>query len=132
MHTSRTSTGFVLACLMLASPVASAEWTKVGQNSEMTVFYDAKSIQRVGTKSRMWVLTNFSKPLEIQGRQHQSSKTRFEYDCTDEKSRVDGTYFYALPDGRGEVTGGDPGVNTWFAIAPKSMGARVMRIACQK
>ena len=107
-----------------------ADWTKVGTTIEATVYYDAQSIQRRSGKAKMWVLTNFPKPIEIEGKQHQSSKTRFEYDCLAEKSRVDGSFFYALPDGKGEVTGASPSVNEWYAIAPKTIATPLFKIAC--
>ena len=120
----------VAVALLLHSSFALAEWTKAGKTIEATVFYDAKSIQRNKGRAKMWVLTNFSKPIEIEGKMHQSSKARFEYDCAGEKSRVDGSYFYALPDGKGEVTAAEPAANEWYPITPQTIAVPLWKVAC--
>ena len=120
----------IAAAMLSSSPIALAEWTKTGKSLEATVFYDAKSIQRSDGRAKMWVLTNFPKPVEIEGKKHQSSKTRFEYDCAGEKSRVDGTFFYALPDGKGEVTAAESSANEWYPIAPQSIAVPLWKAAC--
>ena len=120
----------VAVVLLLSSSFALAEWTKAGKTIEATVFYDAKSIQRNKGRAKMWVLTNFSKPIEIEGKMHLSSKARFEYDCAGEKSRVDGSYFYALPDGNGEVTGAEPKSDQWYPITPQTIAVPLWKAAC--
>jgi hypothetical protein len=122
---------FLIAAAMLSnSSFALAEWIKAGKTVEATFFYDAKSIQRSNGRAKMWVLTNFPRPIEVEGKTHQSSKTRFEYNCAGEKSRVDGTYFYALLDGKGEVTAAEASVNDWYSIAPKTIAVPLWKVAC--
>jgi hypothetical protein len=120
----------IAAAILSSISNAYAGWTKAGRSVEATVFYDADSIQRSKGKAKMWVLTNFPKPLEIAGKQHQSSKTRFEYDCAGEKSRVDGTFFYAMPDGKGEVTAAEPSANEWYPVAPETIAVPLWKAAC--
>lgn len=120
----------IVAATLSNSATASAGWTKAGKSLEATVFYDAKSIQRSNGRVRMWVLTNFPKSIEIEGKKHQSSKARFEYDCGGERSRVDGTFFYALPDGKGEVTAAESSANEWYPIAPQSIAVPLWKAAC--
>ncbi len=122
----------IAAALLSNSTNALANWTKVGESVEATVFYDAKSIQRSNGRAMMWVLTNFPKPVKIEGKKHQSSKTRFEYDCAGEKSRVDGTFFYALPDGKGAVTAAESSGNEWFPISPQSIAVPLWKAACNR
>ena len=130
MTSSLLSKFLIVAAILSNFSNAHAGWTKAGSSVEATVFYDTESIQRSNGKAKMWVLTNFPKSIEIEGKRHQSSKTRFEYDCTGEKSRVDGTFFYALPDGKGEVTAAESSVDEWYPIAPKSIAVPLWKVAC--
>lgn len=118
--------------MLTTSSVAMASWTKAGKTLEATYFYDAESIHRSNSRARMWVLINFPEPVEINGKKHQSSKTRFEYDCVGERGRVDGTFFYALPDGKGRVTASESAANDWFPIAPQTIAVSLWKAACGK
>jgi hypothetical protein len=120
----------IAASMLFNSFNAFAEWTKAAKSLEATIFYDIKSVQRKNGMAKIWVLTNFSKPVEIEGKKHQSSKTRFEYDCAGEMSRVVGTFFYALPDGKGEVTNAESSSNEWYPIAPKTIAVPLWKVAC--
>ena len=122
--------GLVSLTMLSNSPNAFAEWIQAGKSVEAITSYDAKSIQQNNGRAKIWVLTNFLKPVEIEGRKYQSSKTRFEYDCAGETSRVDGTFFYALTDGKGEVIAAEPADNKWYPIAPQSIAVPLWKIAC--
>ncbi|MDP1682977.1 MAG: hypothetical protein Q8L39_14545 [Burkholderiales bacterium] len=122
----------ITAAILSNSTNIFAGWTKAGKTVQATIFYDAKSIQRNNGRAKMWVLTNFPKPLEIEGKHHQSSKARFEYDCSGEQSRVIGIFFYALPDGKGEVTAAESSVGEWYPIAPNSIAVPLWKAACNK
>jgi hypothetical protein len=120
-----------IAALVL-SINANAEWTQVGRTVEATVFVDTSTIQRSGQMSKMWTLTNFAKPEEIEGRTHRSSKAQFEYDCKAMRSRVMAVFMYALPDGKGTVNHAASGAEPWYPVVPNSISSSVWKIACGK
>lgn len=120
----------IAVSILLNSANVLAGWIRAGNSVEATVFYDAKSILRNKGKATMWVLTNFPKPIEIEGKKHQSSKARFEYDCSGQKSRVDGAFFYASTDGKGKVTAAESSSNEWYPIAPQTIAVPLWKAAC--
>lgn len=108
------------------------EWVRVESTAKAITLYDPKSIVRSNGSTNMLVLTNFSKPVVIEGKQHQSAMTRFEYDCVNARSRSDGGSFYSLPDRMGAPIGTEPASNDWYSIEPNSHGKALWTIACGK
>lgn len=60
-----------LLVLMLLSTIAetgnAADWVKVGQNSEMSVYIDTLSLQITGPKVKIWEQYVFTHPQAIKG-----------------------------------------------------------------
>lgn len=121
----------ILALLALGVvSTAQAEWTKVGQTSQATVFVDKQSLRRSGSMSKVWTLTNFATPDVTDRKTSQSAKSHFEFDCKEERSRVLAVYMYALPNGTGNVNDAVSSVDPWYPLPPKSMNQRLWKIAC--
>ena len=109
-----------------------AEWTRVGRTSEATIFFDQETIRRSGQLVKMWTLTNFTISERIEGKQYQSAKTQFEYDCREERSRVLAATFYSLLNGAGVVTASESNIEPWYPIAPKTIAVKLWKYACGK
>jgi len=123
---------FLALILALVSCNVFADWARAGRTVEATIFFDQDTIRRSGYFVKMWTLTNFTKLESIEGRQYQSAKTQFEYDCKEERSRVLATTFYSLHNGAGPVTKSESSIEPWYPIAPKTIAVKLLKIACGK
>lgn len=107
-------------------------WKQGPSSKQADTFFDPKSVRRNNGMTKMWVITNFKEPLRIESKLHWSSKACIEYDCRNESSRIDGTFFFSLPYAKGEMTGAEPATNDWFPISDMGLGRGLWSIACRK
>lgn len=75
----------ILLCLLaLATVPAHAEWLKVAENDQLSLYLDSTSLLRNGQRRKVWEIENFKEP---QKNGERSRRTRQEYDCNKERSR---------------------------------------------
>ena len=121
----------LLMGLMLAmtAGTASAEWTLVGPNDDITLYVDRTTIRRNGNFVKMWSLFDY---IKVEGPRHLSTRSQSEFDCKGEKMRT-----LALTSFSGQMLSGtvnytDSITGEWTAVAPQSMGETMWKIACGK
>jgi hypothetical protein len=106
-------------------------WKQGPSSKQADSFYDPRYIERNRDKVKMWVILNLKEPLQVQGRLHWSSRSRIEYNCKEESSRVDGGYYYALPYAKGKTSGAESAKNDWYPIGSRGIERGLLDAACE-
>ena len=120
------------ATALISSATAFADWEPVGHSAQAHLLIDAKTIKIAGGKAKVWVLANFVSPARIENTVSNSSKTFFEYDCKEVRSRVLTTYFYSEKDSKGNVNAAEFDVMPWVPVAPETISMSVLKRICPK
>ena len=118
--------------LLVTATAASAEWTAVGENEDITLYVDRATIRRSGNFVKMWSLFDSKKAEVFAGKVFLSRRTQDEYDCKEERRR-----FLAFTTFSGQMLSGavnynDSDTEKWVPVAPGSIGETQWKIACGK
>jgi hypothetical protein len=112
-----------------------AEWIGVGGKVDKgltiyTVYVDADSISRTGENVTLWALFDYMSIQSIVGGPWLSSKTRREYDCSNERVRLLGYMTFTGNMGSGEPVFSNSDQSPWEPIAPGSIDSGLWEVAC--
>jgi hypothetical protein len=117
--------------LLTMSSVTYANWILVNEDAQATLYIDKSSIQQVGQFKRAWSKMEYSLNSEFFLKfKDRSSRSLFEYDCREKKSRRLTTTFFKQPN-LIEQSLNDNKARDWEFIAPQSIGAKVIEIVCK-
>ena len=121
----------LLAFVMIASP-AWAEWRFVaGSETRGTEFFiDTDSIRKEGSFVRVWELTNYLPPRVLNNMDVFSMRTRVEYDCKQDKSRVLTIAIFANPYAR-DLIRTETQTLSWEDVAPQTIQWDLYQRACK-
>ena len=114
--------------LLVTAGAASAAWTLVGPNDDITLYVDRATIRRTGNFVKMWILFDYIK-VDVT---HQSSRSQNEFDCKGEKMRALAITSFSGQMLSGTVNHTENTTGEWTAVAPQSMGETMWKIACGK
>ena len=121
-----------LALMGTASFGAMAEWTLVSEDTEVQMYVDLSTIRKSGNMAKMWVIRNYKSPKTSFSSTYLSTRTRDEYDCSDDRKRqLDGSA-HTERMARGAVFGMDSTTKEWTSVVPGSFGALFLKIACSQ
>ena len=114
--------------LMFSSP-SYAEWTKMGENTEGTIFYlDFDRIRKVDGSVYYWVLGDFLKPNQYGDFSYQDYK---QGDCKLFRSKRLSVTVYTQPMGKGtSATSNIP--KEWVYPPPDSVGEYLLNAVCNR
>jgi len=126
----------IFAVLMMVCSVSWAEWELIGKDFVGDFIYcDKSTIRKNGAISRMWVLTDFSRPrkLDSTGDRYMSGKEFWAYNCREEKFAV-----ISIIQHSGEMGGGDVVWSgtwqerdwKWRPVPPGTTAEATWKIAC--
>jgi len=118
--------------LALVSTSAIAEWTKVGEDDESTVYTDTSTIRKKGDLIKIWSLYDFKKAQNMSGKTYLSMETQYEFDCVKGQTRPTYIIYYADKMGGGEKGAFSYPPKQWQPVAPKSAGESIWKVACSK
>ncbi len=119
--------------LLVVSGAASAEWTDVGDNDEITLYVDKTTIRRNGNLVKMWILYDFKSASVVVGLSFLSNRSQNEYDCKEEKFRIlEISYFSGQMLSGKVVISEDNMGRKWVAVPPSSVMEAQWKIACGK
>jgi hypothetical protein len=126
---------YLLALVMLiASPVWSEEipaWKFIAGTDDFTmVFVDFETIRREGSVVKVWELINHTKPRILEGREIFSTRSKVEYDCKQEKSRVLTMTWFSNYYARTPIKTFEE-VGNWQYIPPKTLFWEVLQSVCK-
>lgn len=124
--------------LALGTPMLAdaASWVQVGGNDIVTVFIDNDTIRQNGSRVKMWVKWQYSKPQDVPysypKKSYQSKKSLQISDCANGKSAFVQGIYYAGPDG-GEVVGSftnEEHLLKFSESAPETFGELISNLGC--
>lgn len=132
----------ILSCsvstiMSLGAGRVSAEWVDVAGKLEKdlpiyTVYVDTDSIQRDHEIVALWALFDYVSIQSIVGGPWLSSKTRREYDCTEERVRLVGYMTFTGNMGSGEAVYTNSSESAWEPIVPDSIDQQLWVVACSR
>lgn len=125
----------VILMVMLAavSSNAMADWVRVNQDEEMTVYAHPSSIRNKSSKVKMWSLYDYQLEKVLpSGKSYQSMKVQEEYDCKREETRTLGISFHAGNMSAGEVIFTGSKAQGWKSVSPETAQESLFKYACGK
>ena len=122
--------------LSLVNASAMAEWIFVDENTTFKAYVQAETLHKAGNKAKMWDLMDFKTGQESTtvSNNYRSSKTQYEYDCREVKSRLLAHSQFSDSGGTGSVlhSHSDSQPRDWNPVIPDSIGHTLWQIACGK
>ncbi|MGC2048403.1 MAG: surface-adhesin E family protein, partial [Gallionella sp.] len=79
---------FMTLILALVSTSAFAQWIKVGEDDESTIYTDPSTIRKKGDLIKIWSLYDFKKAQNMSGKTYLSMEKQYEFDCVKGQSRL--------------------------------------------
>lgn len=112
---------------------AIAEWINISTNANgSSIFADPTTIQKSGSRIKMWILFDYRKAILESGDKIMSIKKHEEYDCKKPRARL---LYISKHSGRfteGKVVYvNDMPYNKWIDIIPNSTLEDIWRYACR-
>jgi hypothetical protein len=119
--------------VLFQSTNAIAGWTLVSENDIQFTYVDRASISHVGGKVMMWSLQDY-KTAEEGGNKSPflSSKSEYEYNCTEDKYIRLAYSSFSDHMGYGNVVSKDRNISNWIPISSDSPDEAILEIACGK
>ena len=123
---------YLLSLLMLMASPAWAQWTLVSEPDGAKFFVDFENIRKDNNLLKVWVLTNFSKPLKLKGNEVMSFRLRYEVNCKQEQTRVLEISAFSRPNAAGTFLGTEERENAkWSDEAPRTGGWDILKSVCK-
>ena len=135
MYSSRPffSNAILILFLVTISNQAIAEWINISTNGGgSSIYADPTTIQKLGNRTKMWVLFDYRKAIIESGDKIMSIKKHEEYDCNKSQARL-----LYLSKHSGRFTEGkviyvnDIPNNEWVPVIPGSIPEDLWRYACR-
>jgi hypothetical protein len=113
---------------MLAGP-ALAEWVKIGYSDLGTLYIDPATIRKDGNLRKIWVMTDLDR-RDKDG--EMSSRSRQEFDCKGERSRIlsGSTHSEPMASGRTLRRVEFDNLDKWSQIPPSSIAEAILERVC--
>ncbi|MDP3089082.1 MAG: hypothetical protein Q8N04_00235 [Nitrospira sp.] len=111
---------------------ASAEWVRVGGTHKYDGYVDMATIGQRDKTVTLWTLRDFTVTRQVVRGSYRSVKTKKQYDCRNNRSRLLFSKYYAEQMGKGRLVYQGKGTKRWAKVAPGSDGDAEWRVACQK
>jgi hypothetical protein len=122
-----------VALLMLLSyGTASAEWVRVGGTHKYDGYMDMATIGSSDHLVTLWTLKDFTVTRQVARGPYRSMKTKKQYDCRNNRSRLLFSKYYADQMGKGRLVYQGKGTKQWAKVAPGSDGEAEWKVACRK
>ena len=123
---------FVLVIAALSYGEASAEWVRVGGTHKYDGYVDMTTIGRTEQTVTLWTLRDFTVTRQVARGPYRSMKTKKQYDCRNNRSRLLFAKYYAEQMGKGRLVYQGKGTKQWAKVAPGSDGEAEWKVACRK
>ena len=118
--------------LAVAGSSAAAEWVWLGGNKIGIVYADPATIGREGSLVKMWDLMEYKATRTVGGKAYRSTRTHYEYDCGEGKSRLLDVIAYSEKMAGGEIVHKDERTRDWRPNLPDSGIEKLWKYACGK
>ena len=121
----------VLVIAALFYGEASAEWVRVGGTHKYDGYVDMATIGQTEQTVTLWTLRDFTVTRQVARGPYRSMKTKKQYDCRNNRSRLLFTKYYAEQMGKGRLVYQGKGTKQWAKVAPGSDGEAEWKVACR-
>lgn len=122
---------FVLVIAALSYGEASAEWVRVGGTHKYDGYVEMTTIGRTEQTVTLWTLRDFTVTRQVARGPYRSMKTKKQYDCRNNRSRLLFAKYYAEQMGKGRLVYQGKGTKQWAKVAPGSDGEAEWKVACR-
>ncbi len=124
----------VIAMLLaVGSNAALAGWESIGGSDSQTAYADLTTIRRNGDQVKLWSLYDYQvAKMSTDGKPYLSMRTLEEYDCKEDQMRLLTVSAHAGQMAAGEIVASDFDAKKWQPVAPGSIAAALLKIACGK
>lgn len=121
----------VLVIAALSYGEASAEWVRVGGTHKYDGYVDMTTIGRTEQTVTLWTLRDFTVTRHVARGPYRSMKTKKQYDCRNNRSRLLFAKYYAEQMGKGRLVYQGKGTKQWAKVASGSDGEAEWKVACR-
>ena len=122
----------VLIATALFYGTASAEWVRAGGTHKYDGYVDMATIGQTDKSVTLWTLRDFTVTRQVARGPYRSVKTKKQYDCQNNRSRLLFSKYYAEQMGKGRLVYQGKGTKQWAKVAPGSDGEAEWKAACRK
>lgn len=126
-----TKTILMLALALISNSVL-AGWTEITRSNDTIVYADSSSIRSNEDTVKMWLLYDLTVEKIVQDHRYLSEKRLSEYDCKSAEVRSHAKLLFSESMGGGEMVFSDEASTYWKLIAPDSVEAASLNVACTK
>lgn len=122
----------VMIITALSYGTASAEWVRTGGTHKYDGYVDMATIGQTDKNVTLWTLRDFTVTRQVARGPYRSVKTKKQYDCRNNRSRLLFSKYYAEQMGKGRLVYQGQGTKQWARVAPGSDGEAEWKVACRK
>lgn len=125
-------TAILMMLLAVVSNSAAADWLRLGSNGEGISYADPATIRKAGDRVKMWDLADFKAIRTVSGKSYLSTRTQYEYDCAEAKSRLLEVSAHSENMAHGETVYSNANPRDWRPNPPGSGIEVLWKFACGK
>lgn len=119
----------ILFLLTIRIDAAIAEWTRIVETDTATFYMDISTIRKEGNTVKVWSILDFKEKGDYGDVSH---KSRYEFDCKQERIKTLTLLPYAGHMAEGQLINYSRSSEEWFDIPPGSNWAIYLEILCKK
>ena len=119
--------------LFVAASNAWADWTLLGtveSRGGVEYYFDESTIAKSGDRVSLWMMEDHKVAQPYSGKTFLSQKVQHEFDCANNRRRTVQSAIYSQRKAEGDALKEFPNPNSWRPIAPGTIGAAILKIAC--
>jgi hypothetical protein len=120
------------ALSILFCGTAVAEWVRVGGTHKYDGYVDMASIGQTDQNVTLWTLRDFAVTRQVARGSYRSVKTKKQYDCRNNRSRLLFVKYYAEQMGKGRLVYQGKATKQRAKVASGSDGEAEWKVACRK
>lgn len=121
---------YLLALAMLIASPAWADWVEVGEIGGNKSYIDPSTIRIDGNFRKVWTMDNYPMSRSVNGVNVWSLRSRFEYDCKEERLRLLSVSSFSKPYATGESLNQYDSPTEWRDIPPNTIGTVIFNRVC--
>ncbi|MEI6762043.1 MAG: surface-adhesin E family protein [Betaproteobacteria bacterium] len=114
--------------LLLVTNPSWAAWVKISETDDAVFYIDPATLRKDGHLRRIWNVQDLNKPDDGA----RSYRTRYEFDCKNERTKVLSLSTHSAPMAGGETLISTNGSGMWQDIPPDTPGADLLKFVCSR
>ena len=122
----------LLWCTVAFCGLASAEWVRVGGTHKYDGYVDMATIGPSDHAVTLWTMRDFTVTRQVARGAFRSMKTKKQYDCRNNRSRLLFSKYYAGQMGKGRLIYQGQGTKQWAKVVPGSESEAEWKVPCRK